>query len=167
MGLMRLIAVLAAAGTALTNSTAETVLASHVFPANFFSAGKVIKVRGSVRSTATNATDTLTVRVRIGATTLTGTAVFTSAAVDQVNDDTCVFDLELVVRDADSSGTLVVGGFASPPDATATAVVSIAPAPLTGLDFTGAIRLEVTGQWSVQNAGNSCQAEMLNVWEAA
>lgn len=165
VGVLKLIAALVAAGTALTNSTTETVLASHVVPARYFTDGKTIKVVGSVRTTAQNSTDTLTIRIRIGATTLTGTAVFTSAAVDQVVDDTCVFEFEAIARDADSSGTLIVRGAASPPDANGTAMVSIAPAPLTALDFTAALRIEVTGQWSVASTSNSCQAESLSIYE--
>jgi hypothetical protein len=161
----KLINVETSAGTALSNSTAETVLSSHSFPAYFWQPGKVVWVRGSVRSTATNATDTLIVKVRLGATTLTGTALFTSATIDQVNDDTCVFDLMLTCRDADSSSTIVACGFASPPDATSTAVVSVAPTPTASLDLTAAILLEVTGTWSVASASNSCQLESLNILE--
>lgn len=154
-----------AAGSAHSNSTSEVVVASRVFPANYFMSGKRIKVRAAIRTTAQNSTDTLTIRARFGPTTLTGTALFTSAAVDQVADDVCVIDLEFIVRDADSSGTLIACGMASPPDATGTAMVSIAPVPLTGLDFTAAQRFEITGQWSVANAGNSCQAEYFAVDE--
>jgi hypothetical protein len=164
---MRLINALNAAGTALTNSTAETVLTSYTVPAYGFQNGKVLKIRGSVRCTAQNSTDTLTVRVRVGPTTLTGTALFTSAATDEAVSDICVFDLELQARDADSSGTLVACGFGSPPDATGTAVVSIAPVPTTSVDFTAALRIEVTGQWSVASASNSCQAESFTVYEIA
>jgi hypothetical protein len=164
MGL-HLVKAITAAGTAHTNSTDEAVVASYVFPANYFQDGKCIQMRCAVRATATNATDTLTIRIRFGPTTLTGTAVFTSAAIDAVDADICVMDVMATVRDADSSGTIVFAGFASPPDATGTAVVSIAPVPITSLDFTAAQRLEVTADWSVASASNSCQAELFIVTE--
>lgn len=165
---MRPISRLSAAGTALTNSTAETVLASIALPAYTLTLGKMLRLRCSVRTTAQNSTDTLTVRLRIGPTTLTGTAWFTSAATDEVVDDVCVIDLEIAVRAVSAAGllTLVAAGSASPPDANGTAMVSIAPAPLTTLDIAAVQRIEVTGQWSVASASNSCQAEMFTVYEA-
>ena len=164
---MKLINRLSAAGTALTNSTAETVLGSLVMPAYTLTAGKTLRARVSVRTTAQNSTDTLTVRLRLGPTTLTGTALFTSAAVDQVVEDTCVIDVDIAVRSISTvTGTIVVAGMASPPDATSTAMVSVVPAPFT-VDVSVVQRLEVTGAWSVASASNSCQLEMLTVWEDA
>lgn len=166
---MRLISSLSAAGAPLTNSTAETLLAAAVLPAYTLRAGKVFRVRAAVRTTAQNGTDTLVVKFRIGPTTLTGTAWVTTAAVDQAVDDVCVIDLEFHVRSVTSAGvaTLVASGTASPADANGTATVSVAPAPLTTLSVASAQRLELTGTWSAASASDSCQAEMLSVYEAA
>jgi hypothetical protein len=161
---MVLLYALLAAGTALTNSNTETVLGSYEFPAHFFQAGKVVQFEALVRSTATNATDTLVVRVRFGATTLTGTALITTATVDQANDDICVVRGTLICRDADSSSGLVFLGGGNDADATGQAARNFA-AILSSVDTTGALKLEVTGTWSVANAGNSCQLEALNIYE--
>ena len=95
---MQLIDVSPAASEALTNSTTETVLKSHLFPAGFWQVGKVVKARCCVRATATNGTDTLAILPRLGAAALTGTSLGGQAALDVANDDICVLDIELVCR---------------------------------------------------------------------
>lgn len=76
---------LVAAGTSLTASTTETLLApSGVIPASAMAAGKRYRFRGYARVTAQAGATTTIVRVRIGPTTLTGTAVAGSTAVDAV-----------------------------------------------------------------------------------
>ena len=78
---------LSAAGTALTNSVAETRLGVYSILAGGMQVEKEYQLFAQVRATATNATDTLQVRFRCGPTTLTGTAVWASTAVDVANDD--------------------------------------------------------------------------------
>jgi hypothetical protein len=171
MGLIRLIAGLAAAGTALTNSTTETALYSTTLPANSWGPGstsvKVYKFRGAVRATATNATDTLRVRVRIGPTTLTGTVVFDSTAVDVANDDLTVWDLTITVRTTGSAGEIVVTGVGTIMGAEGTATARSAFERITSFNTTVDQFVQVTGVWSVANAGNSCQAESVLLEEAA
>ena len=161
----KLIQANSAAGTALTNTTTETVLSSVVLPAGSFLVGKTYRVRGSVRATATNSTDTLRIQVRLGPTTLTGTAVFDAAAVDVANDNVMVFDLEFVPR-ATLTDVAVVG-FGSTEGAAGTVTMRAAHAIVSSLVFTVAQRIEVTGTWSVASASNSCICETFNVYEAA
>ena len=153
---------LSAAGTAHTNSTDEAVLASATIPANFLQAGQRVRVRGLVRTTAQNSTDTLTVTLRCGTSALSGTAVFASSAIDQVVDDVFVFDVELSVRTGGSSGVLVANGFAMGPDASGTAAQGVGKV-LTSVDLTSALYLSVTGDWSAASTGDSCQAEAFDV----
>lgn len=161
----KLIAAISAAGTALTNSTTETVLTSHNPAAYSFQAGKHYRVRGAVRATATNATDTLRCRLRIGPTTLTGTVVADSTAVDVANDDVWAFELLITCRAAGSAGEIVVTGSAGIVGAEGTATERLAFERITSFDTTVTQRVEVTGVWSVANAGNSCQAEAFAVEE--
>ena len=155
--------VLAAAGSALTNSTAETVLASTTIAADTLESGTTVHIRAFVVTSASNSTDTLTVRLRMGTTTLTGTALVSTAAIDQVNGDQCVIDFTVVCRADPSAASACVGfGMFSDPDAAGTAMKTASIAA-TNFATNGALLVEVTGEWSVANAGNSCAAQAMAV----
>jgi hypothetical protein len=161
---MRLLYALLSAGTALTNSTTETVLGSYEIPANGLQAGKVYQLSGAVVATATNSTDTLRIRVRVGPTTLTGTVVADSAAVDVANGDVVAWNLTATVRNTGSTSVVLVSGFCSAPGAEGTATARVAFESLS-LDSTVAQKIEATGVWSVANAGNSCRCDSFIVAE--
>ena len=162
---MRLLYTLLAAGTALTNSTNETVLGSYEIPANGLQAGKVYTMSGAVIATATNSTDTLRIRVRIGPTTLTGTVVGDSGAVDVANSDVVVWSLTATVRNTGATSVVVVSGYCSAPGADGTATARVAFEQLS-LNSEVAQKIEATGVWSVANAGNSCRCDSFIVAEA-
>ena len=162
---MRLLYTLLAAGTALTNSTTETVLGSYEIPANGLQAGKVYTMSGAVVATATNSTDTLRIRVRVGPTTLTGTVVADSGAVDVANGDVVAWTLTATVRNTGSTSVVIVSGFCTAPGAEGTATARVAFESLS-LDSAAAQKIEATGLWSVANAGNSCRCDSFIVAEA-
>lgn len=162
---MRLLYTLLAAGTALTNSTTETVLGSYEIPANGLQAGKVYTLSGAVVATATNSTDTLRIRVRVGPTTLTGTVVADSGAVDVANGDVVAWSLTATVRNTGGTSVVIVSGFCSAPGAEGTATARVAFESLS-LDSAVAQKIEATGVWSVANAGNSCRCDAFLVAEA-
>lgn len=161
---MRLQYALLAAGTALTNTTDETVLASTSLPAYSLQPGKVYRVKAAVIATATNSTDTLTVRLRVGPTALTGTVCGSSGAVDVANNDVVIIDVELVVRDADASSVVLAHGTVSAAGAEGTATLRVAFESLA-LDSGVAQHIAVTGQWSAASASDSCRADALTVTE--
>lgn len=162
---MRLLYTLLSAGTALTNSTTETVLGSYEIPANGLQAGKVYTLSGAVVATATNSTDTLRIRVRVGPTTLTGTVVADSGAVDVANGDVVAWSLTATVRNTGSTSVVIVSGFCSAPGAEGTATARVAFESLS-IDSAVAQKIEATGLWSVANAGNSCRCDHFTVAEA-
>lgn len=150
-----------AAGTALTASSTETTLLSATIPANKLRVGDVIRVRAQGIATATNSTDTLTPRLRLG-TTIAGTAVSAIAATDVANSDIFYFDQEIVIRTIGASGTYVAAGVC------AIAATGVAPAlatilASTAIDTTVANTIYFTGQWSTTSASNSCRGDMLTV----
>lgn len=161
----RILSTATAAGTTHTNSTDEAVLASYTCPANFWQTGKSLHLRGYLRCISTNASNTLTVRVRVGATTLTGTAIATSGAIDVADDDVTVYDIWLTCRDADSSGTLAASVTMNNPDA-ATSTIGYGT-EVASLDFTAALLVEVTGDWNVAHADNQVANQQLIVTEYA
>lgn len=159
----RVLSISTAAGATHTDSTDEAVLASYTCPANFWQTGKVLHLHGYLRCLSTNSTDTLTVKVRVGATTLTGTAIATSGAIDVANNDVTVYDIWLTCRDADSSGTLACSAALNNPDA-ATSLIGYGT-EVSSLDFTAALLVEVTGDWSVASASNQVANQQLVVTE--
>lgn len=153
------------AGTALTNTTSETVLGSVSFPANFFTDNKVILFKALVNATATNSTDTLQVRARFGPTTLTGTAIATSDTIDVADDDLCVIEGTIKVRDADASGTFISMASVNGPDAGGVDATEAHATITASIDFTAALLLEITGEWGAASTADSCRLEELLVFE--
>lgn len=155
---MNLIYALIAAGTALTNSTAETVMASYELPANHFQVGKVYHLHGAVITTATNSTDTFAGNVRVGPTTLTGTVVAAAAATDVADNNKVVYDLYFTVRNIGAASIVIVTGYCTVPGAEGTATMRVAFESLS-LDSRVAQKIELTGTWSVASASNSARAD--------
>lgn len=162
--MFKLIYALVAAGTALTNSTSETVLASTELPAYSKQKDKVYHIHAAAIATATNSTDTLTVRLRVGPTTLTGTVVGSSGAVDVANNDVVTADIWCTVRAAGAASAVLCSGYVATLGAEGTATARVAFEQLS-LDTTVAQKLELTGQWSVASASNSCRADAFIVQE--
>jgi hypothetical protein len=163
---MRFSTQIVASGTALTNATAETVLASRTIRANWLNAGASIRISGLVRVTANAGATTLTPRLRIGPTTLTGTALIAGTATDTAVDHIFVCSYLLQVYDAPSATAAVRGmgwyqDLAAVGGAFKTAVLGTGGVGGT-LATNGDLLVELTGQWSVADA-NSCQAEILKV----
>lgn len=152
-----------AAGTALTASTAETVLASAIIPANKLGTGAFISFKYQGEITATTGATTLTVRVRLGPTTLTGTALITGTATTTAANLVFSGNMDIVSRAEPSATTALVahGLFCEP---TAAGAVTPKQARLATANFAtnGDLRLEVTGQWSVSDA-NSCRVDIFDV----
>jgi hypothetical protein len=152
-----------AAGTALSNSTTETSLAQKVFSADELQIGKIYHFEAGVRVTAQNSTDTFAIGVRFGtnATPASNTACGATTAVDAAVGDIAVVRgsihvhsatravMLLTMSDVDAEGTMAVEQYME--------ILTIA----TGTPY----YLDITGTWSVANAGNSAQAEAFSVLE--
>lgn len=153
---------LTAAGTALTNSTTETALASATIPPNFLEVGSIIRIRWQGIATATNSTDTLTIKAYIGG--LSGTLLFTHAATDVADNNVFSGEYELVCRTIGSSGTIVGFGWGkSVPAAEGTATFKDDILASTTINTTVAQTVAISGAWSVASASNSCRLDILNV----
>lgn len=153
-----------AAGTAHTNSTDEAVLGAFDIPANTIKQGTVVKVRYQGIATATNSTDTLTVVLRCGPTTLIGQALITHAATDVADGDIFEGEFTLVGRAAAGAAAACVGvGSFSGLGAAGTPTRHAAYLATTNFATNGVLKMEVTADWSVANAGNSCRLDVLTV----
>lgn len=90
----------------VTNLTAETAFAQkHTIKANTLRVNDVVKLRGMVRATSTNSTDTTLIKVKFG--TL---VVCISAAHDLANDDFVNFEAEITI-DAVGAGSTAKASF--------------------------------------------------------
>lgn len=153
---------LAAAGTALTNSTTRTALASMTIKAGTLKVGSRIRVRAQAIATATNSTDTLTLDIG-GAVGGTPAAIIASAATDVANDNIGTIEMELVIRTVGATGT--AAGYAN----VSTLAASATAAPVEKIiasftiDTTADLVLGLYGTWSVANSGNSCRADTFTV----
>lgn len=153
-----------AASAAVTNTVAETMFdAKYSIPAGSLRAGDVIKVRFQGIATATNATDTLLIRLRIGG--VAGTVLLLGTATDVANNNIFSGEAEIHIRTIGAAGTLVaVGTHTEVPAASGTAVQDITEITAsTTIDTTVAQEIGVTATWSVANAGNSCRLDIFNV----
>lgn len=153
---------IAAAGTALTNSTTRTALAAYTIKAGTLRAGSRIRVRAQIIATATNGTDTLLMDVG-GAVGGTPAALLSGTATDVANDAIGVIDAEFIVRTIGATGTIVGFGHVSTLAAAGTSAPLERIAASTTIDTTADIVLGVYGTWSVANAGNSCRADVFSV----
>lgn len=147
-----------AAGSALTASSTETTIAdAGSLPANSLKVGDVIEVTAQVIATATNSTDTLTLKAKIG-----GVQMVTTGAVDVADGDIGYIKFEAVVRTIGATGTMVaagVQGLGVPGTVTAKPFLKASGA----IDTTAAVPIILTGQWSTTSGSNSCRCDVFNV----
>ena len=151
-----------AAGTAHTNSTTETAIGSYSLPANTLKPGTRVRVKYQGIATATNSTDTLTVKLYLGG--LSGTALMTGTATDVADNNIFCGEFELVCRTDGASGTFVgFGSHADVPAASGTASPVYEIVGSTAVDTTAAQVIAVGADWSAASASDSCRLDFMAV----
>jgi len=159
-GSTQMAGVAVAASTALTASSTETNFDNSIvtIPANGLRVGDVIRVRAQGIATATNSTDTLTAKIKLGSN-----AVLSTGAVDVANNDIFYLEADIVVRTIGATGTVVAAGAVA---IGAEGTVTSKPGKLasTTVDTTAAITLAVSGQWSTTSGSNSCRLDVCD-WQ--
>lgn len=147
-----------AASAAHTNTTdAADFDKSYTFPANTFAAGDIIRILAQAVATATNGSDTLTLLLTLG-----GTTIATTGAVDVANGDIGYFQADIVIRTIGANGTMVAAGVQAlgvPGTVTAKPFFLASAA----VDTTGTLKVAVNADWGAANAGNSARLDVLNV----
>jgi hypothetical protein len=161
-----------ASGTAVANSTTETILFSNVtIPANYLQDGRVIRLTAQ-GGYGTTGTPTLQLRLRWGG--VAGTVIAATGAITTPSGAgggasmTALWNVRLLLqtRSNGSAGTLMVNGelqlfttgtaagseypFASGSTGGTTPVA-------TAVDLTADTALSITAQWGTANAANSIQ----------
>jgi len=152
-----------AASAAVSNTTTETAFdKSYTIPANLLVAGDVLTIKGQVIATATNSTDTLNIKLKLGSTVLVA-----SAAVDVANNDVVFFEITVLVRTAGASGTYVAAGHCSTVGAAGTVTQRAAFVASTAIDTTATNAITVTATWSAASSGDSVRLDVLDVERSA
>lgn len=172
---VEVIAVMTADGTAVANTTTETIiLPDTTLPALTLAQGKA--VRGRIFGKYSNTgTPTITFKVRLGG--VAGTVIMVTPAITTPSGVTNVpFEIDFVIQQRldGSSGTVIGYGRATvhsgsaPTVASATGAPAVAPltaggatAPATAsLDLTASQALSVTATWSAASASNTLTAQV-------
>jgi hypothetical protein len=153
-----------AASATITNTVSETVFdTNYSIPANSLQPGELIRCSWQGIAPSTNATDTLTIRLRLGG--VAGTVIVVGTATDVANNAIFAGRADIIVRTVGSSGTFVAfGSHTEAPAASGTAVLDVTEiVASTTLDTTAAQVLNVTAQWSVASASNQCRLDLFSV----
>lgn len=148
----------AAASTAITNSSTETVFDNGSFsiPTNWLRAGSLIRFGWQGIATATTGSDTLTIKAYVNST-----SVATSSATDATNNDIFAGDAAVAIRTIGASGTFVASSSFTKVEAaslTASRVDQITAS--TAIDTTAAVVIAVKATWSAISASDSCRLDM-------
>jgi hypothetical protein len=129
---MELIAWATASGTAVANTTTETIIFPNItIPANYLQDGRALRIRATGQhSTLGSGTVTLLFTLRWGG--VAGTVITKTAAITQlVSLTAALWDLDIIIqtRSNGSSGTLMANGTARVFGATAPTIGSATGAP--------------------------------------
>lgn len=147
-----------AASAAHANTTdAADFDKSYTFPANSLAAGDIIRIVAQAIVTDNNSTDTLTLLLRIGTTTIA-----TTGAVDVADGDIGFFTCDIVIRTIGATGTFVAcgtQGLGVPGTVTAKPFLKAS----TAIDTTAVQKININADWSVAHADNTCRLDVLNV----
>lgn len=155
--------ILSAAGTALTGSASEAVLASATLPASTIKLGTIVRAKYQGIISATTGATTLTIKFRFGTTTLTGTAIISGTATTTAANLIFAGEIEIVGRAAPGAAAACVAT-ATFHEPTAAGAVTVKRAIMASTNFAtnGALLLEATGQWNASDA-NSCRVDIFDV----
>lgn len=144
--------------TTVTNTVTETAFdLSKTIDGAGLKAGDVLEIMARAYVSATNSTDTLTLKLKVGTETIVATA-----AVDVANGDVGYLHAFVTVRAAGASGSLSASGVQA---LGVPGTVAALPFRMDAAseDLSGDVAVTVTATWSVANAGNVTDLEDLLV----
>lgn len=137
--------------TTAANTTDETTIFTGSIAANDLGAGQVIKVQGFGLFSTTNASDTVTLRFKLGSTTL---ATLASSA-GNVTDVPWDIQAILTVRTTGATGTV-----SSRTETDLNGTTQTDHSTSDTIDTTAAQNITITAQWDAADPDNSIQIDM-------
>lgn len=153
----------ATADKTVENTVTETSLlgvgqGTLTFPADFFTAGSVVRItmRGELSDTGT---PDFTLRLKFGSTVIADVGPTALTGVSSVE---WMLDALITCRAAGASGTFIGGGLFDYDDGTELALDSDTDVTV---DTTGELTLDVTWEWGTANASNTvtCRASTISL----
>lgn len=152
----------AAADTVLasvSNNAFVTFAQSYAIPANTLKAGSILRISALVIVNNASGTDTLTVNIRLG-----GTSLLATTAVDPgATTDFHMLDFEITSRAAPSATSSLVGRGRWTTNTGGTNVTGTAILAPANFATNGALTIDSQAKWSSNTANTSARLEMLNV----
>lgn len=145
---------------ATSNNSFVAFATTYVIPANTLGVGSVLRARALVVVNDASGTDTLTVEMRIGGTTLIATTAVDPGATTDLHQ----LDFEFTARAAAGAAASCVGcgrWITNTGGTIAHGTGLLAP---SNFATNGALTLDVRAKWSSNTASTSARLEMLNVW---
>jgi hypothetical protein len=152
--------IVSASAVAGASSTAAVAFdRSLTIPANALQAGDVVRIRAQGLVVDQNGSDTATIRLRLGGSTLA-----TSPAIDVADNDVFNIDSAVTIRTDGASGTLVASSLGQGPDAAGTDLAVWGDIlASTAVNTTAAITVDATVQFSGSHADNQVRLDTLVV----
>src|ERR1700723_3807296 len=155
---------LVANGTAVSNTTAETVSAQFLIPANVLYAGSLLRIRFRGTATAVHSTDTFQPILRFGAAgTSADTALITMGAVNPSANQQFRGEFVLITRAAAGATVAILGEGSYATVGAAGAAMDSAYLASTNFATNAPLYVSVTITESVANAGNSALVDAMSV----
>jgi hypothetical protein len=147
-----------AAITGATTTEQQFSTATLAIAASELKVGDVLRVRGRAVVTGKNASETLTVKVVVGGTGLSGGSgsdtVLSTGAINNSAADEAYFDTQVQIRTIGATGTATAGGiFVDGAPGTATA--KAASMQSTAINTAVSVPVWVTATWSGSSATNT------------
>lgn len=131
---------------------------TYAIPANTLRSSVSVNILTQGIITADNSSDTLTIKVYFGGTTL-----LTTDAVDVSANDIWYANINVIIRTSGSSGTMVSTGAYQDPGTSGTANLEACYVASTAINTTIENTIRVSAEWSTTNAGNSCRQDIFKV----
>lgn len=159
---------MATASTTIANSSVETTaiptgVGTLSLPANFFSAGTVIRLKGGGIFSTLITPGNLTVKMKLGSTTIASVVISNLLAAASNN----AFDFEgtIICRSTGAGGTVMATGFITYDTGTLLRGVGALnnAGGATTVDTTAVQTIDVTVQWQTANASNSITTTIATV----
>lgn len=140
-------------------STETSFAGTETIKGGTFKAGRVYRFKVLVSFPSTNATDTATIKLKIGSV-----VIASLPATDVANGDSAMIDMDLVIRTEGRTGTIFGSGMATI-GTPGTATVKHFVLSQTTLNTILNNLVDVTCQWSSTNAGNQARLDQYSIQE--
>lgn len=148
----------AVASVTVENTITETSIGSYSVPANTLKQGTTLRIKGSLRVTGNAAADTVTLRIKLGGTTL-----LTSAALVMIANDVAEYEALITGYDVPGAAANVAASARVTASQSGTFSNAAAVPAVSSYATNGALVATATAQWSAASASDVLVATQFSV----